>query len=206
MRPIIASLLTIMLLPLGVHAEDELYFPDRVFHNVKERNEFTVKWYSKHLETMKEPSLWKLSQKDRSAQVYRFLWLPTFHHPVSVRITESSDSIEAQVVRLDGQGGYKPGKIAVVKSKKLSKEEWAEFKRLFDRSKFWTLPTEKEFDGTAVEDGDRLVLEGVKDGKYHIVNRTSENSSPYFELCQYMILDLSGLDVQKVWKDYHHDE
>jgi hypothetical protein len=67
---------------------DEPFFPDLVFDENKEDNDFTVDWYSKHLKVMKEPSLWRLSERDRSATVYRFLWLPTFHRPVSVRVVQ----------------------------------------------------------------------------------------------------------------------
>lgn len=185
----------------GISAEDEAYFPDLVFEKEKDDNDFSVEWYSQHLKAMKEPSLWRLSQKDRSATVYRFLWLPTFDHPVSVRIIKSTDSIEARVVKLGGMGGYQPGKIAVRKRTKLSKEQWEEFKRRLDKSKFWTLPTkdQEEFGN----DGDQLIVEGVKGGKYHIVDRWSPDSGAYFELCQSMLLDLSGIDVRKVWKEYH---
>src|SRR5271166_4529571 len=87
----------------GVAQADEPFFPDLVFDTDREGNDFIVEWYSKHLKAMKEQSLWKLSQKDRSSTVYRFLWLPTFHHPVSVRLVRSSEGVILHAVSLDGR-------------------------------------------------------------------------------------------------------
>jgi hypothetical protein len=144
---------------------------------------------------MKEKSLWILSQKDSSSTVYRFLWLPTFDHPVSVRIMRSGESAVLHVVQLDGRGGYEPGKIAVNKIAKLSGKQWDEFQRRLDKAKFWSMPTEDE--GTQGTDGDQLILEGVKAGKYHIVDRWSPDSEAnYVDLCRHM-LTLTGLDVMK---------
>ena len=56
------------------------FFPEEIF------GEFVDDWYSKHLDAMGEPSLLALSQRDRDVTVYRLLWLPSFDHPVCVRI------------------------------------------------------------------------------------------------------------------------
>jgi hypothetical protein len=62
------------------------------------------------------------------------------------------------------------------------------------------MPTEDEsLDGT---DGDQLILEGVIEGKYHIVDRWGPNSgADYADLCRHMLV-LSGLDVMKTWREY----
>lgn len=174
---------------------DKPFFPDDVF------DDFNVEWYAQHLKAMREPSLWRLSQKDHSATVYRFLWLPTFHHSISVRILKSSDSAVLHIVKLDGRGGYEPGGISVLKTKKLTDRQWDEFKRRLDKAKFWKMPTEdeEEFLGT---DGDELIFEGVLDGKYHVVHRHSPDSgSDYVELCRFL-LDQSGLNLMKTWEEY----
>ena len=81
----------VVMLGMCVAIADEPFFPDRIFDRDKEENDFFVEWYSKHLKAMKEPSLWKLAQNDRSAIVYRFLWLPTFDRPVSIRLVKSAN-------------------------------------------------------------------------------------------------------------------
>src|SRR4051794_40881868 len=79
---------------------EERFFPDLVFDANKEHNDFIVDWYSKHLKAMKEPSLWKLCEKDRSVTVYRLLWLPTFDRPVSVRLVRRSEGAVLYAVLL----------------------------------------------------------------------------------------------------------
>jgi hypothetical protein len=179
---------------------DEPFFPDLVFYENKERNDFIVDWYSKHLKVMKEPSLWKLSETDRSATVYRFLWLPTFDHPVSVRLVRCNEGAVLRAVLLSGRGGYEPGKIAVSKTAKITGKHWEDFQRLLDKVKPWEMPTKNPDAGG--NDGDQLILEAARAGRYHIVDRWSPNAGDdYATLCGYM-LQLTGLDVMKTWKEY----
>src|SRR5581483_5044870 len=52
----------------------EPYFPESVFFpKDKGLNSIIDEMISVHLEAMKEPSLWKLSQRDRTTNVCRFL-------------------------------------------------------------------------------------------------------------------------------------
>ena len=62
-------------------------------------------------------------------------------------------------------------------------------------------PFEEEDQGGA--DDDRLLLELIVRGKYHIVDRWSPDhgDDDYTNLCRDM-LTLSGLDVMKTWKSY----
>ncbi len=184
----------------GMAKEDEPFFPDLAFKADRAGNDFIVAWYSEHLKAMKQQSLWKLSQENRSSTVYRLLWLPTFHHPVSVRLDKSSEGAILRAVLLDGRGGYEPGKIADSKNTRLSKQQWDEFQRRLDKAKPWKLPTEKsEIYGL---DGDQVILESVMAGTYHIVDRWSpEAGDDYADLCEYM-LTLSSLEVMKTWKGY----
>ncbi len=196
-----AIVLIEVIFAMCVAMADEPFFPDRIFGREKEDNDFVVEWYSKHLKAMKEPSLWKLAQNDRAAIVYRFLWLPTFDRPVSVRLSKSGDSAMLHAVELDGRGGYEPGKIAVRRTLKLDGKQWEDFKRRVDKAHFWPSPTEKA-DDDIILDGDQLILEGVMTGKYHIVDRLGAVSdADYAELCRQMLV-LSGLDVMKTWQKY----
>ncbi|WP_165228068.1 hypothetical protein [Aquisphaera insulae] len=183
---------------------DEPYFPDLVFDRDRGANDFTVDWYSKHLAAMKEPSLWALSRKDPAATTYRFLWLPTFHHPAAVRLVESDGGGMLHAVLLDGKGGYEPGKVIASIRRKLNDAEWKEVRRLLDRARPWDLPTTSDplLDG---EDGDQLIVETVRAGKYHIVDRWgSTETADYRNLCRHL-LALSGLDVMKTWKEYREE-
>ena len=146
-----------------------------------------------------EPSLKPLSQRNREATAYRLIWMPTFHHPVCVRIDGRSMG-ETGAVVLDGKGGYDPGQVAIHRSITLSTEQFTELNRHLEQAAFWNMPVKENING-GVEDGDPLVLEGVKNGKYHVVRRVLPDRA-YTKLCGDM-LDLTGLKIRDVWEEYH---
>jgi hypothetical protein len=179
---------------------DEPFFPDRVFDEDKRWNDFVDRWFSNHLKAMKEPSLWMLSQRDTKAVIYRFLWLPTFDRPVSVRIVESKDGATFHAVLLGGRGGYDPGKVVETKSEKLSESQWKDVQARLEKLQFWKMPTDDPEPGGT--DGDELILEGTSGGHYHIVVRYGPTSQADYVGLGQSLLALSGLDVMKTWKEY----
>jgi hypothetical protein len=66
------------------------------------------------------------------------------------------------------------------------------------------VPAREAPEGAIHVDGDRLAVEGIRRGNYHAVVR-SDPDPTYEKLCRHM-LDLTGLDVQKAWDDYHSSE
>lgn len=143
---------------LSASAADTVYFP-----NGSER------WYSKHLKAMKEPSLYE-QRTDKSAEQYRFLWLRSFHKPIAVRIRRDDTAVSLRAVRLSGRGGYQPGRIEHDETLTLTTNQWHEFSQLLEKSSFWTLPTDEK-NAPRGFDGSRWVLEGLSQGKYHVVDR-----------------------------------
>ena len=160
-----------------------------------------TEWYSKHLQAAGEPSLWSLSRRDREATAFRFLWLPSFHHAVCVRIARKGNGAILRAIVLDGLGGYDPGQVAIDKSVELDERRWQAFERHLESAAFWTIPTKDP--GESGSDGDQCIIEGVKSGVYHIVDRW-EPDPAYTALCRSM-LDLTGLKTQKTWAEYHHN-
>jgi len=166
------------------------YFPTSGPCQNEWQGEFRDNWYSKHLRAMNEAPLH--APDDSGLESYRFLWLRSFHHPVAVRIWNSGSKQFISVKETNGAGGYDPGRIIVNETKELTAHEWSEFIRLLDASCYWQLPTfDDEISGT---DGAQWVLEGVKGGRYHIVDRWSPRSGDYREACLY-VLKLSGLNL-----------
>jgi hypothetical protein len=165
---------------------------------------FLADWYSEDLYAMGEPPLWSLPRENSKAVAYRFLWGPSGHGPLAVRIVASEGGTVLHAVQLDGGSGYRGGKASGRKSMKLSAEKWAEVRRLIDDAKFWSLPGELWTAGIA--DGASYVMEGVVGGKYHVVNANTnphpdERFRRYKALCEAMVR-LSGLEVMDVWKEY----
>jgi hypothetical protein len=165
------------------------YFPRGVFSTNEWLDQLRAAWNTKHLEAMKEASFYFPDNSEEES--YRFLWLRSFHHPVAVRIWNSGGEQFITVKEMSGAGGYDPGKLILNQTRKLAEAEWGEFTRLLEQTCYWELPTEGESLGA---DGARWILEGVKGGRYHIVDRWGPEKGSYREACLYA-LRLSGLRV-----------
>ncbi len=95
----------------------------------------------RYLDAMSEPSLKAIATADRSLTVYRVVWLPTFHRPISVRVVKSETGATLHATQLDGAGGYQPGKVSVRKTVELSRGQWDDLSRLVSEARLWSLPS-----------------------------------------------------------------
>src|SRR6266513_1649114 len=66
-------------------------------------------WYGRILREMREPVLSR--ERRDSLPVYRFLWIPTWYHPVVVRIEAGPNGYRLTSKSLSGAGGYDPGSL-----------------------------------------------------------------------------------------------
>lgn len=137
--------------------------------------------YSKTLTDIGQPLL--CSQPiPTDKEWYRFMWMPTFDHPAFLRVdidSEGSGTLLTQVWR--GAGGYEWGKSAKQARKLTTDEESDLFLTLADIG-FWTLPSQVEYPpNEVVLDGTDWLIEGVKDGKCHVVTRYSTPLTEFFE-------------------------
>jgi hypothetical protein len=173
------------------------YFPPGVLSEHEWSDEFRAGWYAKHLRAMNEASFYFPENGDEER--YRFLWLRSFHHPVVVRIWNSGGEQFVNVKEMSGAGGYEPGKLIVNQTLKIAKGEWDEFRRLLEQTCYWELPTEDERAGF---DGAQWILEGVKGGRYHVVDRWTPEKGSYREACLYA-LKLSGLRIDASHEDVY---
>ena len=124
----------------------------------------------------------KIDTLKTEKEIYRFLWLRTFHNPIVIRIEKNNNEITLYWKRSDGEGGYEPGKIVESKSLKLTKKHWRKFKKLLNNSNFWENPSIKiDQDIIPANDGAQWVLEGIKNNKYHI------SEIDIFKPCHYLI-------------------
>jgi hypothetical protein len=175
------------------------YFPKRAFDDGWVNGDDSAnKWYGEYLRAMKEVSL--LNTTDENHEVYRFLWLRTFDHPVAVRIErDGRHSFRVVSEELTGEGGYGAGKILRKDNLTISKEQWCEFINLLEQAHFWTEPSSNDRGGL---DGAQWVLEGVKSNRYHIVDRWSPENGKFRDACIHL-LKLSGRDIDKLEKELY---
>jgi hypothetical protein len=159
------------------------FFPQGTLDDRPDGHAFRVNWYVPHLLSMQEQPLYP-AVVDRPA-VYRLLFLPTFGHPVVVRLTEAAGGGWRVVCkRSDGRGGYGPGPLVSQQERDLLPAEARQLGRLLEGAGFWVTPSFKETEGL---DGSQAVLEGVCEGRYHVVDRWSPRGTPYAELVQFLL-------------------
>lgn len=158
--------------------------------------DFKAKWYSMQLSALQEPSLFALA-KNTGAESYRFLWLRTFHHPVAVRIDHlPSDGSWVVFTKVaSGAGGYSPGKLITNTSRKLTAEEAQSLLVKFQQDGFWSAPN--PVDDQTGTDGSQWIIEGVKAGQYHVVDRWMPKNGPARNLGLFLALDLAKLSIPK---------
>lgn len=167
------------------------YFPDKIFNERDDLNAFTDEWYSKQLSALEEPSIYE-QRNDDSQQVFRFTWLRTFHHPVSIRLRIRKDGTGLLYVKMtDGAGGYEPGRIKKNLMKDIDEESVKSFQKLLNNEGFWKLPSIQEVIGC---DGAQWIIEGLSNRRYHLVDRWSPEEGGVRKIGLHL-LDLSGLPI-----------
>jgi hypothetical protein len=157
------------------------------------QDHFKSDWYSAQLDALQEPSLYQMASTP-DAESYRFLWLRSFHHPVAVRLDVKADGTSVLVSKIaSGAGGFRPGVLSEHQSHLLSKEETSAFISKVKESGFWKAPNPvNDQRGT---DGSQWIIEGVKGGHYHVVDRWSPTSGVARELGLVMAFDLAKISV-----------
>jgi hypothetical protein len=144
---------------------------------------------------MEEPSLSCGSLA--GTQTYRFVWLRTFDNPIAVRIFDRGGHYHLEAVILDGAGGYRPGRVSRRVTKQLSQEEWQSVLARLEAVQFWKMPT-REDEPFRGKDGAQWIVEALRKGHYHVVDRWS--GAEDIESVGKLFLDLAGFtDVGDVY-------
>lgn len=172
------------------------YFPPAVLGEDAKVGSHKITWYSKFVSAMHEPSLWEAS-KTQKTQTYRFLWLRSFHHPVSIRLEVNADGTALLTTKItSGQGGYEPGRLIMNRTQKFDRERTSWVLDRIEELKFWTLSTNPPCDPDVIGvDGAQWIFEGVKGGTYHIVDRWSPDKGEVHSLGIMMLIDLAKLKL-----------
>ena len=164
------------------------YFPISTFENESSPSPPTHSaWYSRFLVAMKEPTM----SCGKVSESYRFLWLRTFHHPISIRISVSSNKGTITAIEMDGAGGYDAGKELKRTSRALSSAELESIRSLISANDFWSLEPRYKTLGL---DGSQWVIEGRKANIYHAIHRWSPENGEA-RLIGLRFLSMSKLNI-----------
>jgi len=144
---------------------------------------------------------------DPEAEIYRITFIPTFHNPIKIRVEKRKNNYLLIAKRLSGQGGFDAGKLKNEQRRRLRPQEWSRLLELLKKAGFWELSyLEKEPEPnergevTICLDGSEWVIEGVRNGQYHAVNRYCPEVKNFQAIGLYLA-KLSGLKV-KEWELY----
>jgi hypothetical protein len=140
---------------------------------------------------------------DQEAELYRITFIPTFFSPIKIRVERHRGEYVLVAKRLSGQGGFEVGTLKEEKRRRLKSKEWNRLLALINKAAFWDLPyAEKKPEPnekgelSVCLDGSEWVLEGVKNGKFHAVNRYCPDEKSFEKIGQYLA-KLSLLEIKK---------
>jgi len=173
----------------------DIFFPKNALDDASWGDQFKAKWYSQELEVLKEPSLLALS-RNPSSESYRFLWLRTFNHQVAIRLDIREDGIGVLTTKVaSGTAGFKPGHLSENMSRPLTREQTQAFLARLKKVGFWSLPN--PVNDQPGNDGSEWIIEGVKKGNYHVVDRWSPEQGVIRELGLYLVVGLALMNIPK---------
>jgi len=158
---------------------------------------FVNTWYSKMLFALHEPVL---KNYNGEKEIYRFTWLRTFNHPVSVRLEKQGDIVKLFSKVSNGAGGYESGKIIFDTTINLTEKHIDTMNIKLENVRFWTLLTEsREGNGS---DGSEWIIEAYKNNNYHMVVRwTPEKGTAFRKIGEYLI-SISQIQNEMTGRDY----
>ena len=145
---------------------------------------------------LKEPIL-KDYKGDK--EIYRFTWLRTFNHPVSVRLEKQGNVINLFSKVCNGAGGYEPGKIIFDKTISLTQKQVDTINIKLDISKFWNLQTESSENNGM--DGSGWIIEVYKNNKYHMVVRWTPKKGTIFRTIGEYLFSISQIKNEMEGRD-----
>jgi hypothetical protein len=91
--------------------------------------------------------------KDVNVDVYRIMILPTWGDPIVVRVQRHGELYSLSARRLDGQGGYDPGKLVEAKDIELGADDSRSLAVLIQNLDFFQLPRTTTLEGLMATSG-----------------------------------------------------
>lgn len=113
--------------------------------------------------------------------LYRFMWLRSFHDPVAVTLIAMPDGSGQLRLRVADQ----LRRLTVDSTQSVAPEQVASLFALVDQSEYWQMPTQIPTRGL---DGSEWILEAVKNGNYHIVDRWCAGKTAFGKAAFTMVL------------------
>ncbi len=183
--------------PLPLDADPQ-YFPTGAFGI---DGAFEASINACFLRAMQEAPLPELVTLE-TAQVFRLTLIPAWRPPFIVRLAVRSDGTGTLAVKA-AKSQRNAGVITVGRTEAISKSDVDVFLTLVEAAGFWSMSTKEVYSKdprviVQVMDGEKWVIEGAQNGRYHVVTRTSPKPGPYAELTSYLFRRLARLEMPPV--------
>lgn len=151
------------------------YFPKGSFSsNAREDMELRTR-FADALAALQEAPL----TSERSTQSYRFLWLRSFHEPISIRIDVREDGTSTLTAKVGATPGSNERGALESRTERLSRAQSDLVIRGISSTAFWSLPAKT---GRIGPDGAVWLVEGVRPKRHHAVFRWAPKSGPIREI------------------------
>ena len=123
---------------------------------------------SRYLHRMEEPVLY--GSNAGGGAIFRLLILPSFHHPMCIRINVKPDGTATLAFKeTNGSGGNLPGELIKNETIHLALNQRQQFLDVINRCEFWKLHSSKH----RGLDGAVWIIEGINARTYHFVSAWS---------------------------------
>jgi len=187
------SVLILLLFGARSQAQTE-YFPHGVFGDNPRVDHTISDMYSSSLRALDEPSFLALSKTQKN-QSYRFLYLRAFHYPLAIRIDFEADGTSRITTKtmtgIDSDPDHHP--LVQSETSPLTKQQTSRFSEEIERQKFWQLAAMDN--SRRGLDGAEWIIEGAKDGNYHVVDRWSPENGPVRAISLFMLQELAKVKI-----------
>jgi hypothetical protein len=155
------------------------YFPASAF--TSRSAQFKRHAYSSAMYGLAEKPLWPATNQ---STVYRFTWLRAFNVPIAVTLAVLPDGTgQLRFKTLSARDGS-----VYSDAREIPAEKVTSVINRIEVAEFWKMPTEGEPSGL---DGAEWIIEGNRNGEYHIVTRWSAEETA-LGLAALALIDLSG--------------
>jgi hypothetical protein len=169
--------------PQSTASEPDGYFPPGAF--------VQAGTFSSFLTYSREPSLLAAAQ-DPGTAAYRFdllTFMPAWFR--TVRLSFNPDGSARIIVT---EQGYDPKDVRHVTELPVSSSDAKKFLDLVDKANFWSMPGVTPHPGY-YRDASMWVLEGVRNGNYHVVYREEPDARDLAEMVFFLVRNLSKRDL-----------
>jgi hypothetical protein len=135
---------------------------------------------------------------EKTNHMYRFTCLRSFNEPFCVVLTVTPDG-SGSYVRKMATGVDRRAEVLKAKTEgNLTASQVDVFLKVVDRERFWTLDKTDPPDKVGF-DGSTWIVEAVRDGQYHIVNRWSPGDETPVGIIGRSLLDVTESNIEHLY-------